>query len=206
MKTIFTILLSIISVITVVATLGKEAGYPFEPGQFVLLEMFIIGLSSILLALEPNHNKISGNYLETVIVRSFPNALAMLLPVVATMIVANFVTMESDARNAIALSALMAAAFTNLVALCKPFTRWRIGVIIAMAVLIGGAIPATVFLFGDMLILKPVAENPYIFIIMVSSAVGVAILLQLFRGKIERVIAKHVQRAIVFEEKRQAEK
>ena len=45
-----------------------------------------------------------------------------------------------------------------------------------------------------------------IFIIMVSSAVGVAILLQLFRGKIERVIAKHVQRAIVFEEKRQSEK
>ncbi len=206
MKTIFTILLSIISVITVVVTLGSEAGYPFEPGQFVLLEMFIIGISSVLLALEPNHNRITGNYLETVIIRSFPNAIAMLLPVVATMIVANFVPMGTDSRNAIALCALMAAAFTNLVALCKPFTKWRVGVIIAIAALVAGAIPASIFVFGDMLILKPAAKNPYIFIIMLASAVGVAILLQLFRRKIEKIIARHVQRAIEYEEKRQAAK
>ena len=47
MKTIFTIVLSLLSAVTL-------SGYPFEPKQLILLELFVIGLASVLLALEPN--------------------------------------------------------------------------------------------------------------------------------------------------------
>ena len=46
-----------------------------------MLLLFIIGIASVLLALEPNNKRIEGTYLDTVIIRSFPNALAMLAPV-----------------------------------------------------------------------------------------------------------------------------
>jgi cation-transporting ATPase E len=187
MKTIFTIILSIISVITM-------SGYPFEPKQFILLEMFVIGFASVLLALEPNNKRIEGSYLETVIIRSFPNALSMLIPVIALMIVEKFVTMTLESRNSIAMAVILVVAFINLVALCKPFTKWRA----IVASLIGGliliAVPVSIFLLRDMLHFKPVMHNPLIFAIMLAVGIAFTLLMQMFRGKIERIVATNIER------------
>ena len=51
MKTIFTIFISLFSILT-------ATGYPFAPNNFFFLEMFIIGAASFLLALEPNDKRI----------------------------------------------------------------------------------------------------------------------------------------------------
>ncbi len=186
MKTIFTIILSIISVITM-------SGYPFEPKQFILLEMFVIGFASVLLALEPNNKRIEGSYLETVIIRSFPNALSMLIPVVALMIVEKFVTMSLESRNSIAMAVILVVAFINLVALCKPFTKWRAFVVSLIAGLILIAIPVSIFLLQDMLRFKPIIHNPLIFVIMLAVGIAFTILMQMFRGKIEKVIAANIE-------------
>ena len=187
MKTIFTIILSIISVITM-------SGYPFEPKQFMLLEMFVIGFASVLLALEPNNKRIEGSYLETVIIRSFPNALSMLIPVIALMIVEKFVTMTLESRNSIAMAVILVVAFINLIALCKPFTKWRATVVSIIGGLILIAIPVSIFLLRDMLRFKPIMHNPLIFAIMLAVGVAFTLLMQLFRGKIEKIIAANIER------------
>lgn len=187
MKTIFTIILSIISVLTM-------SGYPFEPKQFILLEMFIIGFASVLLALEPNNKRIEGSYLETVIIRSFPNALAMLVPVIALMIVEKFITMSLESRNSIAMSVILAVSFINLFALCKPFTKWRAFVVSLIGGLIAIAIPVSIFVLGDMLRFKPVMHNPLIFAIMLFVGIAFTVLMQIFRGKIEKIIEKNIER------------
>ena len=187
MKTIFTIILSIISVLTM-------SGYPFEPKQFILLEMFIIGFASVLLALEPNNKRIEGSYLETVIIRSFPNALAMLVPVIALMIVEKFITMSLESRNSIAMSVILAVSFINLFALCKPFTKWRAFVVSLIGGLIAIAIPVSIFVLGDMLRFKPVMHNPLIFAIMLFVGIAFTVLMQILRGKIEKIIEKNIER------------
>ncbi len=187
MKTIFTIILSIISVITM-------SGYPFEPKQFILLEMFVIGFASVLLALEPNNKRIEGSYLETVIIRSFPNALSMLIPVIALMIVEKFVTMSLESRNSIAMAVILAVAFINLVALCKPFTKWRALVVSIIGGLIAIAIPVSIFALGDMLRFKPIMHNPLIFTIMLFVGIAFTVLMQIFRGEIEKIIERNIER------------
>jgi len=199
MKTIFTIILSIISVITM-------SGYPFEPKQFILLEMFVIGFASVLLALEPNNKRIEGSYLETVIIRSFPNALSMLIPVIALMIVEKFVTMTLESRNSIAMAVILVVAFINLVSLCKPFTKWRATVVALIGGMIAIAIPVSIFLLRDMLRFKPIMHNPLIFVIMLAVGIAFTILMQLFRGKIESIIAANIERGKEREEKRKKSK
>ncbi|MBO7304965.1 MAG: HAD-IC family P-type ATPase [Clostridia bacterium] len=198
MKTIFTILLSIISLIPLF-------GYPFEPKQFLLLELFVIGGASVLLALEPNNNRIQGSYLETVIIRSVPNALAMLVPVFALMITEKFITMSIDSRNSIAMAVILLVAFINLFSLCIPFTKWRATVVSAVGGAILIAIPVSVFFLGDVLHFRPIMQNPYVFAIILAAGVVIAVLMQLFRGKIEKVVARNLARQKEFEERRRRE-
>ena len=185
MKTIFTVLLSIISVVTL-------SGYPFEPKQLMLLEMFVIGFSSVLLALEPNNKRIEGSYLESVIIKSFPNAIAMLVPIISLMIFEKFYTMLAISRNSISMSVLLLVGFLNLVALCKPFTKWRAAVVAIIGGLLAVTIPVSIFLLRDMFMFKPVMNNPVIFAITLGIGVALTVVLQIFRGKIEKIIEKNI--------------
>lgn len=194
MKTIFTILLSLISVIMTFVSVGHSGGYPFEPKQFLLLELFIIGIASVLLALEPNNKRIEGKYLETVIIRSFPNALAMLGPVLAIMLTENFSSISVAARNSMAMSALIVASFINLVALCKPFSKWRAAVVTTIGLLIGIAVPVSIFALDDMLHFKPVGENVYMFLILLAATIVFTLVMQFFRGKIEKIIERNLEK------------
>lgn len=198
MKTIFTILLSIISVVTF-------SGYPFEPRNFLLLELFIIGIASVLLAIEPNNKRIQGSYLDTVIIRSFPNALAMLAPVIILMIAEKFIpayALGKAVRNSISMAVIILVAFINLVALCRPFTKWRAAVVSAVGACIAIAIPISVYALNDMLgfaLIIHSGENGSadpivltVFAITMAIGVAFAILMQIFRGKIEKIIAKNI--------------
>ena len=46
--------------------------YPFIPIQMSLISMAVIGLPSFVLALEPNHDRVKGNFLANVLARSLP--------------------------------------------------------------------------------------------------------------------------------------
>ena len=187
MKTIFTILLSIMSVVTF-------SGYPFEPKQFLLLEMFVIGFASVLLALEPNNKRIEGSYLDTVIIRSFPNALAMLVPVVALMVFEKFTKMTLETRNSIAMALILLVGFFNLIALCRPFTKWRALVVSTVGILLAAVIPVSIFFLGDIFHFKPIMQDWQNFFIMLGASVIFTVIMQIFRRQIEIVIEKNIQR------------
>ena len=186
MKTIFTIFLSVLSVITF-------SGYPFEPSQFVPVELFIIGLGSILLTLEPNDKRIEGSFIKSLIIKSMPNAIAMLLPILALMIMEKFTTMSYDARNAIALSLVIAVAFINLFYLCLPFTKWRIFVISFVFGLLAISIPVSVFFLNDLFHLMPLRQNLVVFFIMLGVSAVATVVIQSFRAQIEKIIAKRLE-------------
>ena len=170
MKTVFTIVLSLFSVITF-------SGYPFDPKQLLFVEMIVIGFSSLLLTVEPNYKRATGSYIQTVMKRSVPNAFVMLIPVFTTQIVEKFGSFEPESISAIATVAVTAASFLNLVFLCRPYTNWRMGVVCTTGALLGLAVPLSIFLLGDMLAIVPLAMHPILFTVVMSITLGLAVII-----------------------------
>ena len=209
MKTLFVICLSIFAVCTV-------SGYPLEPRQMMLIELFVIGISTVLLALEPNNRRIEGSFIRTVIIRSIPLALVMLVPVLVAMVTSEFIPMifasmgdsltpamrdfaeifsvSSECRSSVVMLVLTAVSYINLVSVCRPFTKWRAGVCIFIGAALAVTLPASVYLHYllpfiefDMLSILPAFENPIFFIGMMGIGVLLAVLLSVLRPILEGV-------------------
>ncbi|MBE6536986.1 MAG: HAD family hydrolase [Ruminococcaceae bacterium] len=170
MKTLFTIILSLFSVITF-------SGYPFDPKQLLFVEMIVIGFSSLLLTVEPNYKRATGSYMQAVIRKSIPNAIVMLVPVFVTQVVEKFGAFEAESISAIATIAVTAASFLNLVFLCRPYTYWRMGVVCTSGSLLGLAVPLSIFLLDDMLNIVPLSLHPILFTVVMSVTAGLAIII-----------------------------
>lgn len=72
-KTVFSALLALVCSIL--------PPYPFQPVQMSLVSFAIIGVPSFVLALEPNRERVRGNFLANVLARSLPASLAIILAV-----------------------------------------------------------------------------------------------------------------------------
>lgn len=180
MKTVFTIVVSILGIITL-------SGFPFAPNQFMMLELFVIGLPSLLISLEPNNERIKGSFLESSIARSIPNAIAMIVPVFILLFLEKFMSdVTLDCRNSIAMAVVTLVGFINLMTLCTPYTKWRGIVVGGSGILIGVSIFVSIRWLGDMFDFKPILNEPVVFICMLTVGILVAITMQIFRGKIEK--------------------
>ena len=181
MKTILTISLSIYAVVTV-------AGYPFEPKQFMPLELFVIGIASVLLALEPNNKRIEGSFLESVLIRSVPSALALFIPTLAVMIVAALSSSVNDIqRNSVAMLTVTFVGLINLISLCRPFTKWRWAVVGIVAGGLAVTLPVSILL-EDMLGVLPTFENLPLLLGTLGIGLSVSLIFQLLSGRIEGLV------------------
>ena len=169
MKTAFTIILSIFTLMTISA-------YPFQPKQLLMVEFAVIGFSSLMLALEPNFKITTGSYLETVLRKSIPNAITMLIPVVLVQIIGKDATYTQDAVSAIATLTITLSAYLNLFFLCRPYTKWRRFVVIISGIIMLSITFITIFLLNDMLGLTAAFTAPGLF----SYGMGLVVALSLF--------------------------
>lgn len=170
MKTIFTVILSVFTLMTL-------SGYPFDPKQMVFVEMFIIGMSSLMLTLEPNFGISKGSYIDTVIRKSMPNAIVMLIPVFLVQVIGKGSTYTSESVSAIATLAVTLGAYMNLIFLCKPYSKWRIWVVSICGVLLGISIPVSMFFLDDMMNLLPAFDNLGLLFYGMGLAIGLALLI-----------------------------
>ncbi len=188
MKTLFTIFISLLIPFTI-------SSFPLTPKQFLLLEFCVIGVPSVLLALEPNNKRIEGSFLDTALVRSIPNAIALTTPVFSLLILGKFMTdVNIGSRNAMAMALVTIIGFINLLCLCTPYTKWRAIVVCVSAALITGATLFSIFVLDDMFRLTPLKDNILVFIIVLSASLFITIIMQIFRGKIEKFIQRRIDR------------
>lgn len=137
MKTFFTITLSLCCVCMMVR-------YPFEPNSLFIFETFVTGLPSVILALQPNSNPIRGRFISHVLRKCIPDGMVILLSVLGAMLVASLLHMNDTEELSLLSLVLTFSGFVNLVFLCLPINRYRLGCI-ALS-LIG--ITATLLLAG----------------------------------------------------------
>ena len=185
MKTIFVIGLSLFAIFVPGMT------YPFEPKQFILLELFVIGIPSVLLALEPSFERIKGSFLRTVFVESIPSAIVIYLPVLLIMILGTAgVGISAECRNAAATVVVTLVGYINLVSICHPFTKFRAAVCIGVALALTGAVALSFAspMLGteDLIGILPAMENTQFLVGVVGIGASLALLLQLFKSSIAR--------------------
>ena len=192
MKTLFAILVSFVGIVTV-------SGYPFEPNMLFLLELLVIGFASVLLALEPNDKRVEGSYIQTVLLKSLPNAVAMFIPVMAVMIMEKVIPgLSLDCRNSIALWAVTAVGLLNLIFLCVPYTRWRLAVVLTVTALLTVVIPFSIIALEDTFNFAPAFEHPVVFTAVMGASLVISAIIQFFRGRIEAFMHRHFAGRSIF--------
>lgn len=140
MKTLFTILLSI-------SILPFALDYPFKPNQMFMLEFFVIGIPSFLLALLPNKKLIKGNFISNVLKNSIPYAILLFITVFACINLGNGFILEELEANTLATIIVTSVGFLNLVSLCIPFTKHKMFICIfsIVGLLVAGSMMPTFF-------------------------------------------------------------
>lgn len=79
-KTIYSAILSILFIFI-------NMPYPFMPIQMTLISIFTIGIPSFVLALEPNNERINGNFFMNIISKSIPAALSAVLNIMLIVLI-----------------------------------------------------------------------------------------------------------------------
>ena len=126
MKTMFAIFISIF-------VICMKKPYPFSPIQFILLEVFVIGLPSFFLALQPNTNRIKGRFLTNVAKNTLPAGICLVASVVAMYVYQMFIPITTDVLVTMSSLAVIISGFIALFYMCKPWNIFKAVIYVACA-------------------------------------------------------------------------
>ena len=118
-KTIYTILI-------ILTCLFTQNEYFFIPIQLTLITTTTIGIPSFILALEPNNNIVSGNFIIKIFKNSIPAGVTVFLNIVILILFKIAFDLPNEIVNALAVLLTGTTGFIHLYRICKPFNVLRI--------------------------------------------------------------------------------
>lgn len=122
-KNIFSLLMAIFSAVFAIT-------YPLEPSQISLISMFTIGFPGFLLALEPNRNRIEGNFMANVMLKALPAGLTDVLSVGALVICGQVFNLPSEDIATASTMLLAVVGFMIIIKISHPFNKIKYGVLL----------------------------------------------------------------------------
>lgn len=185
-KTMFSLMLAVIVII------ANEA-YPFVPIQLTLISALTIGAPSVFLALEPNKNRVTGNFLEKVLKKSLPGALTVVFNIVMIMIIGSYLPLNHDQVSTLAVISTGLIGLVILFRVCQPLDNKRWALFFAMTV----SFLCCVLFLEDLFFLLPIQEFiPAMFIILGITILDIYPLLKTFSwvvDKVEALLNRHAK-------------
>ena len=98
---------TIYSIILAFAFIFISVNYPFRPIQLSFTNAFIIGIPSFVLALQPNHNRIRGNFLQNIIIRAWPGSFMVVSNIFTLLCFTNRISYGEFSTMSVILVALV---------------------------------------------------------------------------------------------------
>lgn len=154
-KTIYSIILSIFFIFF-------EGQYPFEPIQLSLIGALTIGFPSFVLALQPNKQRVSGNFTFNIISRAAPAAICVIANIIVTSVIGGMFGIPHSEFSTISVYLTALSCLLLIVRLSFPFNLLRFGM---FCVSVSGLVIASVF-FGSFFSLAPLSTGGLIFLII----------------------------------------
>ena len=145
-KTIYSFVLGLLMIFL-------PAAYPFEPIQLTLISALTIGIPSFVLTLEPNTERVQGDFLRTVLRRALPGGLAVAACAAAAAMLREI--WPDEVCRTLATLAAGTAGLAMLLATCIPLNRLRLVLVAAMT----AAFAAIVMLAGGHFDLVPLNRD-----------------------------------------------
>jgi len=118
-KTIYTVLI-------ILTCLYTRSEYFFIPIQLTLITTTTIGIPSFILALEPNHNIVSGNFILKIFKNSIPAGVTVFLDIVIIILFKNAFDLPTNTVNALAVFLTGTTGFIHLFKISQPFNKLRL--------------------------------------------------------------------------------
>ena len=103
-----------------------EMSYPFIPIQLTLASVATIGIPSFVLALEPNKERVKGNFLANVLRKSAPPAFTIILNILLICMFGQTLSLSYAKISTLCLTLTGYTSFILLYKICRPFNRIRL--------------------------------------------------------------------------------
>ena len=102
-----------------------KKSYPFIPIQLTLTSVFTIGIPAFILALEPNNEKVKGNFLINVTSVAFPTAITIIFNIILLLITSEILNMPQIDISTIAVLLLGTTGFMHIYRISYPLNLIR---------------------------------------------------------------------------------
>lgn len=114
------------SLILALCTIIFGFGYPFEPIQLSLIGLFAESIPGFFLALEPNRERVRGNFLKTVFSNSLPSGIMICVFTLLTeFLISPLLGLNALQNTTLAFYIMGFIWLIQLFRICKPFTLAR---------------------------------------------------------------------------------
>ncbi len=120
-KNIFSFFLALFSVISSIT-------YPLEPSQVSLISMFTIGIPGFFFALQPNKDRIEGNFIQKVLLKALPAGLTDVIAVGSLVVFGDIFNVASTDISTAATMLLAIVGFMILYKISNPSNALQWGV------------------------------------------------------------------------------
>lgn len=147
-KTIYATLLAILF-------LFVPMNYPFQPIQLSLVSSITIGIPAFVLALEPNHDRVDGNFFLNVLKKSLPGGLTIVLNVISVMVIAKIFNISEEIISTMAVMLVAITGFILLYKICYKFNKLRISLFILLIIIFLTCVIGLPKVF-ELVILRPI--------------------------------------------------
>lgn len=131
-----------------------NARYPLVPIQLTLISAVTIGIPSYLLALEPNKERVKGNFLKNVLRTALPGGLLVVTALMIVEWISFYYHFNQEQTSTMATIAIAIGAMINLIKVCQPLSGRRLAMILTLCGIFIGAVFFMPGLFGMISITK----------------------------------------------------
>lgn len=125
-----------------------NARYPLVPIQLTLISGVTIGIPSYLLAMEPNRERVKGNFLKNVLRTALPGGLLVVTALMLVEWISFRYHFGEEQISTMAAIAVAIGAMINLIRVCQPLSGKRIAMITILCGIFAGAVFFIPGLFG----------------------------------------------------------
>ncbi|MBC3515893.1 HAD-IC family P-type ATPase [Neobittarella massiliensis] len=164
---------TIYSILLVALFLLLHRPYPFAPIHLTLISALAIGIPSFVLALEPNHERVQGDFLKNVLYRALPGGFSTVLMVVATALLGPLLGFTAAQVSTLCVFFTAVVGFSLIAVLCLPFDWLRAALLIFIV---------AAFLAGSLLLGPLFSMSALTLPISVAALVGGLLAAGLFAG------------------------